>query len=405
VGAQPNLADGRWEETALLGAVRRMSPISIARKWLRTSVRDHKMQFALCLRVTVAALLTLALSQLLNVPLVLWTVLTAVIVTQMSVGRSLKATIDYLVGTLGGAIYSGAVAVLVPHTNEIGLLVALAVAIAPLAFVAAINPSFSVAPFTAVLVLLAPTIIHVSPVESAFYRVLEVALGAITGLGVSYLVFPARTHLLAIDAAARMLDLVVRVLPDLFASFTQARDPQTALRIQNSVGEAFAHLDAIGEEAERERVPYFAAAPDLGPLLRTLLRLRHDLVMIGRAAEAPLPEALRLRLAPLLARVSETVRDYLRASSATLRGRRGPMSLDPVDLALDGYAAEIAALRREGLTRVLPADEVERFFVLSFALEQLHQHFKDLDRCVTECAQSGTGARRKPRNDTRPEQS
>jgi uncharacterized membrane protein YccC len=323
-------------------------------------------------------------------------VLTAVIVTQMSVGRSLKATIDYLVGTIGGAIYAGAVAVLVPHTDEIGLLVALALAVAPLALVAAINASFNAAPFTAVLVVLAPTIIQVSPVESAFYRVLEVALGAITGLGVSYLVFPARAHVLAISAAARMLDFMGRALAEVFAGFTQAPDPRAILRIQDSVGEAFAHLDAIGEEAKRERMPYSAAAPDLGPLLRTLLRLRHDLVMLGRAADAPLPEAFRMRLGSRLARVSDTTCDYLQASSVALLGRRGPASLDPVDLALDSYAAEIAALRRAGLMRDLPADEVERIFALSFALEQLHQHFKDLDRSVEECARSGTGGRRQP---------
>jgi hypothetical protein len=52
----------------------------------------------------------------------LWAVLTAVIVTQMSVGRSLKATFDYLAGTLGGAIYGGAIGGLVPHSNEMALL-------------------------------------------------------------------------------------------------------------------------------------------------------------------------------------------------------------------------------------------------------------------------------------------
>jgi uncharacterized membrane protein YccC len=338
------------------------------------------------LRVTVAALLTLALSQLAHVPLVLWTVLTAVIVTQTSVGRSLKATIDYLLGTIGGAIYSGAVAVLVPHTTEIGLLAALAIAIAPLVLLAASNPSFSVAPFTAVLVLLAPSVIHVGPVESALYRVLEVALGAITGLVVSYLVFPARAHTLAIEAAARMFDLVGRALPKLLAGFTRELDPEAILCMQNSIGQAFAQLDAIGEEAKRERIPYFAAAPDPGPLLRTLLRLRHDLVMIGRVAEVPLPEAFRARLGAPLAGVSETAPDYLRSSGAALVGRRNPPSLEPVEAALDGYAAELAALRREGLTRELPFDAVERIFVLSFTLEQLHQHFKDLNRCAKEFA-------------------
>jgi uncharacterized membrane protein YccC len=338
------------------------------------------------LRVTVAALLTLALSQFLHAPLVLWTVLTAVIVTQMSVGRSLKATTDYMVGTVGGAIYSGAVAVLIPHTGEIGLLVALAVAIAPLAFVAAINPSFNVAPFTAVLVLLAPTIIPVSPIESAFYRMLEVALGATIGLAVSYLVFPARAQALAIGAAADMLDAMARALPVVFAGPTQAADPQAILRIQDGIGETFARLDAIGEEAKRERMPYFGAVPDLGPLLRTLLRLRHDMIMIGRAAETPLPEAFGTRLGTLPASVIEIVRDHLRASSDALRGRRGPPSLDSVDRALGRYAAAMAALRREGLTRDLPVDQVERIFVLGFALEQLHQHIRDLSRCVEECA-------------------
>jgi uncharacterized membrane protein YccC len=373
-----------------------MSRISTAWEWLRAWVPDHRVQFALCLRVTVAAILTLGLSQLLHLPLVLWTVLTAVIVTQMSVGRSLKATIDYLIGTIGGAIYSGAVAVLVPHTTEIGLLVALALAIAPLVFVAAINVSFSVGPFTAILVLLAPTIIPVSPIESAFYRVIEVALGAVIGLGVSYLVFPARARRLAIDAAARMLDLVARVLSDLIAGLTRASDPQANLRIQDSIGKALANLEPIAGEARRERMPYLAAAPDLGPLVRTLLRLRHDLVMIGRAAEAPLPEAFRMRLAPLLARVSEAVGDCLRETAATLRGRRAPPSLDAVDSALDGYAVEWAAVRREGLTRDLPTDEVERIFVLGFALEYLRQHLKDLRRCVQECAQFERGIARKP---------
>ena len=126
---------------------------------------------ALSLRVTIAALASLALAQLLQLPLPLWAVLTAVIVTQMSVGRSLKATFDYLVGTVGGAIYGGAVAVLVPHSNEIALLAVLALAVAPLALIAAINPRFSVAPITAIIVLLVPMITHASPIASALDRV------------------------------------------------------------------------------------------------------------------------------------------------------------------------------------------------------------------------------------------
>jgi uncharacterized membrane protein YccC len=355
---------------------------SIAWAWLR----DHRVQLALSLRVTLAAVLTLALSQLLQTPLVLWTVLTAVLVTQMSVGRSLKATIDYLVGTVGGAVYAGAVAVVIPHTGEIGLLVALAVGIAPLTLLAAVNQSFNVAPFTAVLVLLAPTIVHVGPVESAVYRVLEVAIGAVVGLGVSYLVFPARAQALAVAAAARLLELMARAVPEILAGYTQRADPAAIQPIQDAIGKAVAALDAVGAEATRERMPYFAAAPDLGPLLRTLLRLRHDLVLIARAADRPLSQPIWTRLEGSLEKVSATAHDYLQASSAALLERRGPPPLDPVDAALDGFATQTAALRAEGLMRDLRADEVERCFVLGFGLEELRQHFRDLHRSIAESA-------------------
>jgi len=133
-----------------------MTHITRLRRGFRTFVRHRRVQLALSIRVTIAALAALALAQLLHLPLPLWAVLTAVIVTQMSVGRSLKATRDYLVGTLGGAVYGGAIAVLIPHSNEIALLAVLALAVAPLAFIATLNPRFSAAPITAIIVLLLP---------------------------------------------------------------------------------------------------------------------------------------------------------------------------------------------------------------------------------------------------------
>jgi uncharacterized membrane protein YccC len=376
-----------------------MNRIAEAWRWLRTQVRGRSVELRLGLRVSIAAVLSFVLSHWLNLPLALWTVLTAVILTQMNVGRSLKATIDYMVGTLGGAVYSGAIAVLVPHDNELALLAVLAIGIAPLAMLAAINPRFSTAPFTAVLVLLAPTIAHVSPLESAVYRVIEVALGAVTGLAVSLLVFPARAQALALEAAGRMLDLMARFLPELFKGFAQECDAPEIRRNQDSVGRAFAQLDAVAAEAQRERMTSLVAAPEPGPLRRTLLRLRHDLIMIGRAAAAPLPEAVRTRLAPPLERVCETAAHYLRQSGAALLSRRDPPPLHPFEAALDAYLAEIADIRRLRLTRDLPVDAVERIFALGFALEQLRENFGDLARVVKEYAQSSkaTGRRRTSR--------
>jgi uncharacterized membrane protein YccC len=362
----------------------RMSPIATAWTWLRSLIQDHKTELRLSVRVTVSALLTLVLGQWLNVPLVLWAVLTAVIVTQTSVGHSLKATIDYFIGTLGGAVYAGTVAALIPHSGELALLGVLALAVAPLVVLASINPSFNVAPFTAVIVVLAPGLTHSTPIESAFYRLLEVGLGATTGLLVSLTVFPARAHELAIEAAARMLEQVAQALQDIFAGFTGALDATAIQPIQERIGKSIARLDLIYAEAKRERMSQLAYEPDPGPLLRTLLRLRHDLVIIGRAAVVPLPEDLQPRLGPPLGRLVAAASDYLRACAAALVARAAAPPLDAADAAFDDYAAEIAAIRREGLTRALPSDALEHLFTLGFALEQVHQHLRDLERWVGE---------------------
>ncbi len=300
----------------------------------------------------------------------------------MSVGRSLKATSDYLIGAIGGAIYGGVIAVMFPHASEMALLAVLALAVAPLAVAAAINPSLNVAPITAIIVLLLPTITHGNALESAIDRVVEVAVGAFTGLAVSFAVAPSRAHNLAVIAAARMLEQLAAALDELLRGLTQGLDVDTLHRLQDGIGAALVGLNAVGAEAERERAAWVAAGPDTGPLLRTLLRLRHDLVMIGRAAAVRLPDHLQGRLEPALEQVRVTAVSYLQASRAAPLARDAPPLLNQFEQALAAYAGEIAALRGEGLTRGLPADVTERFFTVGFALEQLHQNFIDLHRCV-----------------------
>lgn len=351
---------------------------------LRSLVRARRVQLALSIRATIAAVAALVVAQLLHLPLPLWAVLTAVIVTQMSVGRSLKATFDYLEGTLGGAVYGGAIGVLIPHASETALLGALALAVALLAFIAAVNPRFSVAPITAIIVLLVPTFTGAGPVASAVDRVIEVALGGIIGLAVSFWLLPSNAHKLVVEAAARTLEQMARALGELLAGLTRGLDVDALHRIQDGIGQTLAQMSIVGTEAERERSARLAVGPDTGPLLRMLLRLRHDLVMIGRAAITPLPDSLRARLAAPLDHLGAAFADYLRACAAALLAGRGPPPLEAMESALAAYATEIAALRREGATQNFPVGAVENFFALGFAFEQMHSNFRDLERCVTE---------------------
>jgi uncharacterized membrane protein YccC len=363
--------------------------------WLQAEARRYRAQLRLCLRVTAAALLAFVVAQPLDVPLSgLWAVLTAIVVTQISVGGSLQATTEYVIGTIGGAIYASVIALLIPHNTGIGLAVGLAVTLAPLAFLAAVSPSFRVAPFTAVLVLLVSQQLGEGPITAALYRLLEVAIGGIAAIVVSLLVFPERAQALQIEAAARALDLLAQALPELLTGFTHNQDAAEVRRIQDDIGRMVVQLQSIAADAQRERATYLGSETDPAPLSRTLLRLRHDFIIIARAAVAPLPDRFAARLGPLLARIGESAGDYLRRSAAALRARRPPPPLSAVEAALAPYAAEFAALRSEGLTRDLPSSDVERIFALGFALEQLHRNFLDLERCVRDAARA---SRRKSR--------
>ena len=356
-------------------------------KSLSDLIRARKTQLALAFRITLAAALAYAIAAAFHLMLPLWAVLTSLIVTQMSVGRSLKATRDYMLGTVGGAIYGGAIAVFIPYSGEAGLLAMLVLAVAPLAFVAAINPSLNAATVTAVIVLLVPTISHANPLGSAIDRVMEVTVGAFTGLLVSFFVLPSRAHSQIRISAARTLELIAAAFRELLAGLTRGLDNDALHRIQDGIGKALVELNALGAEAERERAAHLSTGPDTGPLLRTTMRLRHDLVMIGRASVAPLPAGLQARLAGPLAEINDAIVSYLRSVAAALRVRAVCPASSPIDAALQVYATEVAAVRGEGLTRGLPGDVVERFFAMGFVLEQMRQNLKDLERCVTELSE------------------
>jgi uncharacterized membrane protein YccC len=362
--------------------------------WIRVRgrVRAYRAQLRFCVRVTVAGLLAFAIAHSLPFPLHgLWAVLTAVVVTQVSVGASLRATIEYIVGTLGGAVYAAAIGLIIPHATATGQAVVLVLAVAPMALASAISPSFRVAPFSAVIVLLIGGELGENPIESAVIRVSEVALGGVVAMVVSVLVFPERAHGLGLEAAARILDRMAHLLPKLLAGFIRNLDTAEIRPLQDNLGGSVAGFQALAGEARRERFVPLTRHPDPAPLSRTLLRLRHDLVILGRAAVVPLPESVAQRLGPLIARVGAEASEFLRRSAGALAQRRHPPPLEPVQASLTAHDAEVASLRSEGLTRALSTIEVERLFALCFALEQLGQNFADLARCVEEHAKGNGG--------------
>lgn len=280
-----------------------------------------------CIRMTASGLAAFAVARALQIPLQgLWVILTALVVTQMSAGGSVRATLEYIIGTVGGAIYAAIVGILIPHDTALTQAFVLVLAIAPLALAAAFNPNFRVAPFSAVLVILIAGQFGEGPVMAGITRSAEVALGGIIAVLVSLLVVPERAGHMRLKAAVRLLRQFARDLPQLLTGFIVELDAAGNSRIQNDIGAAVAKFQQITAEAQHELLITFAAQPEPGPLSRTMLRLRHDFVIIGRAGTKPLPDPLRARLsdplsasAPLPEIFSTTVPP--RSTAATRRRR------------------------------------------------------------------------------------
>jgi uncharacterized membrane protein YccC len=355
--------------------------------YLNSPLSKPRLRF--CLRATINALLAFGLVHVLAVPLHgLWAVPTAVVVIQMSFGGSLKATAEYIIGTIAGAVYASAVAALVPHPTVLALAAVLAVAIAPLTYAAAVSPSFRVAPVTAVLVLMISAQVGEAPFELAFDRLLEVGIGAAVAITVSLLVFPARAHVLEAGEAAHVLERMARVLPAVMAGIWIKADSSENLRRQNEIREAVHAFEEVAADAKPERLISLVAQSDTALLARTLLRLRHDLIMIGRTASAPLPDHVAARLGPILQEFAATARDYLLASANALTCRHTVSSGVLVDAALAAYISEVASIEAEHLMADLSVEARERIFALGFALQQLPRHFSDLTRCLQEWARN-----------------
>ena len=316
-------------------------------KTIAAWLRSRKVELGLGVRVTVAAMGALAIALALGLKLPLWAVLTSIIVTQMSVGRSLKATRDYLIGTVGGALYGAAVAILIPHNGEGALLAVLVLAVAPLAFIAAINPSLNVATITAIIVLLLPIMSHADVLDSAIDRVLEVTVGALTGLLVSFLVLPSRAHSQVRANAAKVLELMASALHELLSGLTRGRDNEALHRLQDGIGTALAGLTAIGAEAERER----AARLTSGARYRT--------AAANRAAVAPRSRDDRTRHRGAVARGSATTAGIaaegrqrrLRRLSQGRCGEPAGRQASAADVAGPGRAAGLRSRGRGGAQR------------------------------------------------------
>jgi uncharacterized membrane protein YccC len=285
------------------------------------------------------------------------------IIVQVSLGGTISAGLDRLLGTLAGAVF-GIAASLAGKYSGADQALLLVVTVAPLTFLAAVRPSFRIAPLTAAIVLLA-TPSSASPVTSAAYRVVEIALGTIIGIIVSTVVLPSRAKRICVERSAEMLKLLAEAL----TLHLQMPDPVKREAIDRLNDRTLAELGKIATAAQeaRRELPFLGHnEPAQDRLVRTMRRLRSDVAFVGRATSTGDLDWPVLGLE--LSEVADAFCSVIDALSQALLSASHVPDLTALDAAL--------AKLQEALNREPQASRGAA--VLPFILETLRRDLADL---------------------------
>lgn len=346
-------------------------------------------EFRQAVRVMVGAAVAYVAYKLLGLDQGYWSVVTVVIVLQSSIGGTLGAAVDRMIGTIAGAILGALAAIALPHT-PLGTGIALMLVIGITAFAAAVRPQLRIAPVTAAIALLSQ-LPGVTPESFALDRVLEIALGGVIGVLTSMTVFPARSRAILAARIAAVLKLCETLMRGAADALDTGGDAP-GMPEQAPLRKALAAVETAMTDAERERQSRLAdhGVPPAVP--RTLWRVRNDLVHLTRGLETPLAGPVAALFAPSAAALLREEAVFAEQCRAALRsGGR----VDRGDIAgrYMLFAAAMEALREAHVTEGMDFAEVGRLFGLIFALEQLHRNLNDLADRIDEAVAAPAGRR------------
>jgi hypothetical protein len=342
---------------------------------LASAAAKYKSELRMVVRALTAASLSFLVADALALPQGYWAVITALIIVQGSLGGTLAAGIDRVLGTVAGAAL-GVAAALARGFWQVPEIVLLVLAVAPVSLLAAIRPSFRIAPVTAAIVLLASSN-RISPIEAALDRVVEIAIGTAIGIAVSILVLPSRARQICFERSAELLTLLAQLLV-LHLQPPEATKQGDVERLSDRIRAGLGQVATAAQEARHEHTIRLDEDPVPERLVRALRRLRMDVVFVGRATAAI--DFDWRRLGPVLGEVAGRFRAIFETLAGALR-QGNPASTPSPDLTdlepteLDGAIAKLRSAVDAGAGDPAALREAS---VLPFVIETLRRDLGDL---------------------------
>ena len=300
------------------------------------------------LQMAVGAMAALYLATWLDLPHPYWSVISAIVVIQASVGGGvLTVARDRAIGTATGALAGAVFAFLRPPGLE-SMALSIAVSAGLLAFLAAGRPWLKVAPVTATIVIAGGTGAE-GPASLALDRVMEILVGNGVGVLAILAIFPLHARqsfkLQAREAAgeaAVLLALVSKAVPE------------DASEISRRHTDLKRRLDALGQSAKNviDLPGPQRETADRAALVRAFWRVRSDIVILGRGFQA---EGAGARLDPWSQDAERAVEQLKALSQGRAAQPMGAidqslalsMAVEGDDVALGAAAIGVAHMHRD----------------------------------------------------------
>lgn len=265
---------------------------------VRDLYRQHHEALLVAARVGVSASLAYLVATALRQPETYWPVLSAVIVARGGAKGAGGSASDRLIGTLAGAAVGLAASFL--HRFGIPGWALLFLAMAPMAFLSADNTAFRAAPMAAMIVLSAATGGKggLLGIGVAALRVLDVGLGTLVALFVSYVLLPSNAMKgLRKEAAALMMPLANLLSLGMRPDDAEAREKFT--RLNAKTRREMRELTIAARQIRTKGEPVSETLPN--QFTAAIGRAHGTIVFIARAlGRAALPDGVTAALRPVL---------------------------------------------------------------------------------------------------------
>lgn len=331
-------------------------------------------------RTAAAGALSFLIAQYFDLPQGYWSVVTAVMITQESMGATLQAVRDRLIGTFAGAVVGFLLAVFTP-SGQRGTFIGLTISIGWLGIFAARYPSLRIAPMTAAIMFIA-TPSHADVVVSAAHRVLEILVGCLVGVGVQLMVFPERAETLLRNKVAQVLSLI--------AAFVTADSQGSAAQIDRKLHDAYGQMDKLAKQVEAEHFGQtLGSGFDANDVNHALRHLRIAAFVLRRVTDR-VSAAEEPALLERVQAVNRAIQTYLLALSSEVNGTGigANVDADPMDTAMSPLCDDAQAQRQKYTADRLGGMEIVSSY--KDAYEQVKMALNELTRATVGTSTDST---------------